>query len=124
MPANILVVEDDPLVAMGIQLVLEEEGYEVLLAASGEAAVHAVAARTPSMVLMDVNLNGAMGGIEAAELISSGFALPVIFVTAQTDAATYKKAMAARPRGFLKKPFTPNQLLNAVQTVSKTPSRD
>lgn len=114
MVATVLVVEDDPLVGMGIQFILEDEGYEVVVVVSGEAAVEAAAASPPSLVLMDVNLTGAMGGIEAARQLSSSHGLPVIFVTAQTDPATRNRALATRPCGFLQKPFTPQQLVRIV----------
>jgi CheY-like chemotaxis protein len=114
MAATVLVVEDEPLVGMGIQLVLEDEGYEVMTVDCGEAALDAAASRPPSLVLMDVNLRGAMDGIQAARLLSAAYGLPIIFVTAQTDAATRTKALETHPRGFLRKPFTPEQLVRAI----------
>lgn len=117
MTATILLVEDDLLVRMGIELVLNAQGYKVSACESGESALELVAAAVPSLVLMDVNLAGVMNGIEAAQRISSSHQLPIIFLTAQGDPLTKRRILAVQPRGILSKPFTPRQLTEAVNEV-------
>jgi two-component system cell cycle sensor histidine kinase/response regulator CckA len=114
-PAQVLVVEDEHIVAPGLQVQLEEMGYEVpALAASGEEAVRLVDALRPDLVLMDVNLDGRMDGVTAAGVIHDCFRLPVVFLTAYADPELVARAKLARPFGFVVKPYEGPELAVAV----------
>ena len=81
--ARILVVEDEALIAMDIKVQLQELGYTpVGHAIRGEEAIELARELCPDLVLMDIQLAGAMDGITAAQAIRNQFALPVVFVTA------------------------------------------
>lgn len=115
---QILVVEDDMIVGAHISMVLAEAGYGVLgLIPTGEAALEQIRTFPPDLVLMDVNLKGKLDGIETASRIFNDSKVPVIFLTANSDSATFERAKAAFPYAFINKPFKPVALLRAIELV-------
>ncbi len=114
--ANILVVEDENIVALSIKNKLEMMGYSVVgTASSGEDAVVKADLFYPDLVLMDVMLRGEMDGIEAAEKIREKFDVPVIFLTAYTDDNTLERAKIAEPYGYISKPFKEQDLKSNIE---------
>jgi C4-dicarboxylate-specific signal transduction histidine kinase len=69
----------------------------------------------PNLVLMDIRLKGAIDGIEAAAAIREHHQVPVIFISAHSDAATVERAKQVDPAGYLIKPFTEQELVVAIQ---------
>ena len=113
--ARILVVEDEVIVARDLQRTLTRLGYDVpAIAASGEEAVERVAATKPDLVLMDIHLSGEMDGIAAADQIRQRDGLPVVFLTAYSDEATFRRAQITAPYGYVLKPFEERELEIAV----------
>jgi CheY-like chemotaxis protein len=89
---NILVVEDESLVAKDIQNRLKKFGYAVpTIVASGEEAIKQVTEFCPDLVLMDIQLKGKMDGIEAAQKINISWDIPVIYLTANADDTTLER---------------------------------
>ena len=85
-PTRILVVEDESIVALDIKDRLESLGYEVpVTVASGEKAIELTGVLRPDLVLMDIQLQGRMDGVEAADQIRRQFGIPVIYLTANAD---------------------------------------
>lgn len=118
--AAILVVEDETLVASYISDVLAEAGFAVAgVASTGAEALSLAAATQPRLALVDIHLAGPTDGIEVARLLREGFAVPTIFLSGMGDIATMERARAAQPLGFLKKPFRPSQMFNAIERVLK-----
>lgn len=117
-PIQILVVEDDMIVGAHISMVLAEAGYGVLgLMPTGEAALEQIRVHPPDLVLMDVQLKGKLDGVETAAEIYRSARVPVIFLTANADTATFTRAKATFPYAFISKPFRPSALLQAVELV-------
>ena len=115
---SILIVEDDMIVGSHISILLTEATYQVSgILPSGEAALRHLETHAPDLVLMDINLKGDMDGIEVAQHIYERYRLPVIFLTANSDAATFARAKATFPYAFISKPFRPSALLQAVELV-------
>jgi DNA-binding NarL/FixJ family response regulator len=114
--SGILIVEDEPLVALGMSVSLEKAGFKVVgVVASAAQAYDSAARLRPGMVLMDITLRGPTDGIEAARLLQEHFGIPVLFVTGQADTATKTRALAAtKACGYLLKPFSGEQLTDAV----------
>lgn len=107
----VLVVEDELTIALDIQISLEKLGFEVLgPAQTGQQALEMAEAGLPSLVLMDVHLSGRMDGITAARLMRDRWDLPVVFLTANTDADVVSRARSASAYGFLTKPFRTEEL--------------
>jgi CheY-like chemotaxis protein len=109
---RLLVVEDEPLVATPLTLMLKRLGYEVAaIVDSGEEAVKMAFALVPDLVLMDINLRGPIDGAEAARQIRLTTGRPVVFLSGHSDPITLKKARECEPYGFILKPFGERELL-------------
>ena len=113
---SILVVEDEAIIADDLERTLKRLGYAVpAVVAEGDRAVDAASRCTPSLVLMDIKLRGAVDGVSAARSIRDRFEIPVVFLTSYSDAATLSRASAARPYGYVLKPFVERDLRVAVE---------
>jgi len=111
----ILVVEDDAIIAWDIALQLRALGYQALgPAATGAKAIELAASLRPALVLMDIHLRGPMDGIAAALAIRDGFDVPSVFLSAFAAEGGLARAQAARPAGYIAKPFTENDLSTVV----------
>lgn len=114
--ANILIVEDEPIVAMDIQSSLESLGYQVADAvATGELALECIEKHNPDLVLMDISLKGSLDGMQTARLIQQRSRLPIVFLTAFLDEKILKRAIATEPFGYILKPFQVHDLLTAIE---------
>ncbi|MCT7960268.1 ATP-binding protein [Laspinema sp. D1] len=112
---TILVVEDEGIVALDIQTILEDLGYQVPVAvASGEEAIQSVAEIQPDLVLMDIHLEGSIDGVSAAEQIRDRFNIPVVYLTAYSDEDTLQRAKLTTPFGYLIKPLEARSLKSTI----------
>jgi PAS domain S-box-containing protein len=113
-----MVVEDETIVAMDLRRSLEGFGYSVSgMAISGSEALEIATESRPDIVLMDVQLDGQMDGIEAARRLRDLFDVPVVFLTAYSNESTLQRAKTARPFGFLLKPFQDRELRSAIEVA-------
>ncbi|QJB58040.1 hybrid sensor histidine kinase/response regulator [Pseudodesulfovibrio sp. zrk46] len=113
---KILVVEDDALARLDIQSALERAGYVIAgMAASGEEAIMQANELAPDLVLMDIRLEGAMDGVEAAGEIGRRFDIPIIFLTVYADDETLHWAKISGPYGYLLKPVDHTELKSAIE---------
>ena len=110
-PAKILMVEDDMIIAADISIQLTKLGYEVTgINTRGEDALTTLEQNRPDIILMDIVLTGKMNGIETALIVLEKFQVPVIFLTSNSDDATFQKAIKAKPYAFISKPFQKAEL--------------
>lgn len=115
-PPRILVVEDERIVALDLAATLRELGYHVVgLSSRGEDAILRVAELEPQLILMDVRLEGALDGIQAAEIIRRTHDIPVIYLTAHSDNETLRRAAQANASGYLVKPFKSPELRCTIE---------
>jgi PAS domain S-box-containing protein len=115
-PAKILVVEDETIVARDIQQSLTRLGYDVpTTATSGEEAIRKTKEIHPDLILMDIVLKGQMDGVETVRQINRQFDVPVIFLTAYADDSTLARAKTTSPAGYMLKPFHPNELRPTIE---------
>ncbi len=104
--ARIMIVEDNPIDAMCVQRCIEKMGFSVISqVVSGEQAIRDLESINPDLIIMDVMLQGEMDGIDVAERISSGFYIPVIYLTGRSDDCIFDRAKKTDPIGFVVKPF-------------------
>jgi len=116
--ASVLVVEDDAIVATDIEQALEEMGYEVVaVLPDGDDAVAAARSTRPDVVLMDIRLPGEMDGIEAGTVLHQTLDVPVVYLSAYSDALTLHRAKAAGSWGYLVKPFDNKGLRAAIEVA-------
>jgi DNA-binding NtrC family response regulator len=114
--ANVLVVEDEAVVAKDLERSLERLGYASAgWVTTGEDAVERVAEQPPDLVLMDIQLKGSIDGVQAAGEIRDKHGVPVVFVTAFADEETLARAKVADPFGYILKPFSERDLITTVE---------
>ncbi len=103
---QILIVEDEWIVAQDIKMSLQKLGYTVSgVVSSGEEAISKVEENNVDLVLMDITLRGEMNGIEAAAIIRSRFDIPFVYLTAHADDKTLERAKITEPFGYIFKPY-------------------
>ena len=111
---KVVVAEDEGLIRMDIVASLEEAGLTVIgQAADGEEAISLATELEPDLVVMDVKMPK-LDGISAAEKISA-LKIPVVLLTAFSDAELVSRAAQAGAMAYVTKPFNPNDLLPAIQ---------
>jgi PAS domain S-box-containing protein len=114
--AQILVVEDESIVAKGIEAELKSLGYGVSgIASSGEEALRKAAQTCPDLVLMDIVLKGKLDGVRTTEELREWFDIPVIYLTAYADDQTLKRAKVTEPYGYLIKPYEEKELRTTIE---------
>ncbi len=114
--AKVLIVEDDTLTAVGFKEILTQIGYTICaLAGSGEDAIKKAELHQPDVVLMDIMLEGELGGVEAADQIRARFDIPIIFLTSYIDEALLRRARVTDPFGYLIKPCHPRELYATIE---------
>lgn len=113
---NILIVEDEFLVAADIEESLLSLGYKVQnCVATGPGAIAEVEKNLPDIILMDIVLKGEMNGIEAATIINQKHNVPIIYLTANADIGTVEQAKISLPYGYIIKPFTEKELQTNIE---------
>ena len=115
---NVLVVEDENIIAKDIQQSLKKIGYSVpVVVDSGEKALEAIERARPDVVIMDIMLAGEMNGIDTADKIREKYNIPVIFLSAFADDNTLKRAKIVEPYGYILKPYKDKELQTAIEVA-------
>jgi CheY-like chemotaxis protein len=115
---NILIVEDEAVIAIELKAKLLHIGHSVSeICASGAEALKCMETSQSDLVLMDIQLNGEMDGIETAELIRRKYNIPIIYMTAHSEGMTIERAKITEPYGYLLKPVNPLELQIAVEVA-------
>ena len=118
MKGKILIVEDEPIVALDLHQEITQMGCEVVgVAESSDEALLAVSTCRPDLALMDIRIAGSMDGIQTARLLSSLYETPSIFLTSYSDEITISRAARAMPYGYLTKPFQSGELKATMQVA-------
>lgn len=112
---RVVVAEDESLIRMDIVETLRDNGFDVVgEAGDGEAAVALARELRPDLVIMDVKMPK-MDGISAADLLNKEHIAPVVLLTAFSQKELVERATEAGALAYVVKPFTPNDLLPAVE---------
>lgn len=115
MATRVMIVEDERIVAFNLRQRLLKLGYEVpAVAVSGAQALEGVDQNNPDIVLMDINIEGDMDGIQTAERLGDT-SPPVIYLTAHSEETTLARARSTKPYGYLIKPFSERELHATIQ---------
>lgn len=108
---NILVVEDENILALGLKKKLENLGYAVTgMADSGDETFRQIEANMPDLILMDIVIKGEIDGIETAAKLKKSYSIPVIYLTAYADDEILKRAARTEPYGYILKPYKEKEL--------------
>jgi CheY-like chemotaxis protein len=113
---KILIVEDEPIIALEIEDRLLTLGFEVCgTTSSGEKAIILAGETAPDVILMDIKLRGEMNGIEAADIIYERFKIPSIFLTAFMDERSANEKNGIDKLEYLLKPVVEEELKKAIE---------
>lgn len=115
---KILIVEDEMVIAANISLQLTNLGYEVTgLLPRGEQVLMHIKETPPDIILLDIQLKGQLDGIEVGQLIQTTQPTPLVYLTSNTDDATFERAKSTNPHAFLSKPFKNRDLKRTLELV-------
>jgi DNA-binding LytR/AlgR family response regulator len=118
---RVLIVEDEPIIAADLEDRLLELGYDVAPpCVSGAAVLQFLQHESVDLILMDIQLEGDMDGIETAQNILKTNTIPIIYLTSNADDATFARAKNTRPAAFLSKPFRGKDLIHAIELAIST----
>jgi len=116
--SKILIVEDEAVVSLDITRRLEKMGYDIIgRIASGEEALELIQQDRPDLVLMDINLQGDIDGIETANQLYQTYNIPVIYLTAYAGESTLERAKESKPYGYILKPFKERELRATIEVA-------
>src|SRR6478752_4991656 len=113
---TVLVVDDEPNIADLIELYLDRDGFRVVKAATGEAAVRAAAEHRPRLVVLDVGLPD-IDGLEVCRRLRQTSTIPVIFLTARDGEVDRVLGLELGADDYVTKPFSPAELVARVKAV-------
>jgi CheY-like chemotaxis protein len=119
MALQILVVDDEPDIRELIGETLSFAGWEPRFAADGEEALAALAAAPPDLIVLDVMMPLLDGRTVARRLLAdpATAAIPVVMVSARSQAADVEQGLAAGAAAYLTKPFAPSQLVATIRSL-------
>ncbi len=112
---NILIVEDEAIVAMDLEDTLQTKDYRIAgIADNGREALSFIEKETIDLMLLDIQIKGDWDGIETARKLMSVKDIPFIYLTAFSDGETIERAKETKPAAYLIKPYQPRNLLVAI----------
>jgi len=115
-PVKILLVEDEMIIAAKISTQLTNMGYEITgILSRGEEAIANVKENMADIILLDINLKGEIDGIETSKQIHRFSGVPIIYLAANGDDATFNRAITTKPAGYISKPFKQLDLQRAIE---------
>ena len=118
---NILIVEDEHIVAIHLQEVLKEFGYLADdVATNYDEAISILQTKVVHLVMLDINLKGHQTGIDVAEFIRENLKVPFIFLSSHQDMAVVNAALKTSPNAFLPKPFDKVTIYSALKLALKS----
>jgi PAS domain S-box-containing protein len=125
MEGKLLIVEDEPIVALDLQQEAQEFGWEVIgLAESADEALMAVEEDQPNLAILDIRIAGSLDGIQTARLLRDAYGIPAVFLTSYSDDITINRASREMPYGYLTKPINSRELKATLQVALHKASVD
>ena len=113
---KVLFIEDDDAIRLALALALEDEGYEVVQAHDGASGLVQFGSNTPEVVLLDLRLPD-LSGFEVCRAIRAASTVPIIMVTAQTDASDMVAGLEAGTDDYVTKPVVPKVLAARIAAL-------
>jgi CheY-like chemotaxis protein len=114
--SRVMVVDDEPDVLLLSRVILEGAGWRVSEAASGEDALKLLGdGERPDVLLLDIRMPGLDGWDVLGHLNEHGCRMPVVMFSAHTESGAERRAINEGCRAYLRKPFSPNELIDTVE---------
>lgn len=118
MVPTIIIVEDELLIAKDISIVLEKEGFNVIMnITSVEQAIEAIEIYNPNLLLLDINLKHDRDGVHLGEYLRKKNTIPFIYITSSSDNVTLERVKDTKPEGIIIKPFKSSDIRTTVSVV-------
>jgi signal transduction histidine kinase len=115
-PLRILITEDNHVTALLLKKALEKNNHQIIdISDSGERCLEILSKHRADIVLMDINLSGQLDGIKTTEIINEKYNIPVVYLTASSDAETLTKVTGTNPSAYIIKPFNIRELNIAIE---------
>lgn len=115
--AKVLIVEDEQLVALSIQAKLKRIGYEPCgITSDYQSTIQVIEREKPDLILMDIELNGILDGIDISGKLIERFNIPIIFISSIRDPKKARKAIKTSSTGYLTKPVDEFQLSMSIES--------
>ena len=112
---RILIVEDDPIIAHDLSLLLQKKGFQIVAVAHrADKAIDLLSKQNVDLAILDIHLGSGETGIDVARFIKTKFKIPYIFLTSFSDAETLQAAQEQGPYGYLVKPFQEQTLYTTI----------
>jgi two-component system, response regulator PdtaR len=115
---NILIVEDEMILAMSMKQELMNLDYNIVgVVDTGEKAIKSANELKPDLIMMDITLKGEIDGIETAKQINENLDIPIIYMTAYSSDDVLNRAINTKNYGYLLKPFEKEEMNTAIKTT-------
>jgi DNA-binding LytR/AlgR family response regulator len=112
---NILIVEDELLIAEDIKTTLEELGHNVIaIVVRADKAIEILNSQKVDLILLDITIKGGLNGIDLAEIVNQQFKIPFIYLTSHADPKTVTEAIKTAPQGYVVKPYSNSDLYTSI----------
>ena len=116
---KILIVEDEALIAKDIEFSLMQLEYSIIgIAYDSTTALDMIHNRNPDLVLLDIELNSELSGIDIAKILNEKYKIPFIYLTSYADPCTIDFVKTTLPFGYILKPFSERELYSAIELAS------
>lgn len=113
---KVVIVEDEALIALDLEMIIESMDYNVVgISDNGDEALDLISSRDPDLILLDVNINGRLDGIQLGEIIRSKTKKPFVYITSYADKETLDRAKHTLPYGYILKPFSEAELIATIE---------
>lgn len=119
MAASVLVVDDEPNIVLSLEFLMRQAGFDVRIARDGDAALAAVAERTPDLVLLDLMIPG-RDGYEVCQAIRANpgcAGTKIVMLTARSREVEREKGLALGADDYVTKPFSTRDLVERVRRL-------
>lgn len=119
MPKKILIVDDEPNIVVPLEFLMEQNGFQVMIAQSGEESLEIIAKDRPDLILLDIMLPG-IDGFEVCEIVrlnSEWKDIRIIFLTAKGREVDIAKGMVLGADEYITKPFSNEHIVRRVREL-------
>ena len=118
MKPRILVVEDEPILALELKKDLQDLGFDVAAVIhDGDMVLHTYMRSKPDAVVMDIKLHGFRDGIDAAGQLRVFYSVPIVFVSSYPESEMAERLVRFKSFAYLQKPYEPGSLQSAIQSL-------
>ena len=118
MVKSVMIAEDEFLIGFALKNTIQGWGFDVYdIIKTGEDLISNALSKDPDLLLIDIYLEDSIDGIDAVIEIYKKKEIPVIYMTASSDPATFDKASKTKMLRYLKKPYDSNELLEVIRSI-------